>query len=49
MFTRLTLIGVVVASRSHCQTICERVEEFAILAEPFKKLDIRWSGIRAGN
>ena len=48
MFTRLTPIGVIAANRSHCQTICERVKRIAVPAEPFKKLDVRWSGIWAG-
>jgi hypothetical protein len=47
-FTRLMPIGVVVARRPHSQTIWERSKEFAVPAEPFKKLDVRWSGIRGG-
>jgi hypothetical protein len=50
LFTRLTPTGVVVASRSHCQTIWGAGQQgIAVPAEPLKKLDVSWSGIRAGD
>src|SRR5262249_42862222 len=45
----VTPTGVVVASRSHCQTICERAKGIAVPAEPLEKLDVSWPGIRAGD
>src|SRR5262249_4856754 len=45
----ITPTGVVVASRSHCQTICERAKGIAVPAEPLEKLDVSWPGIRAGD
>ena len=48
MFTRLVPIGVLVASRPHCQLFARASKQIAVPAEPFKKPDVMRWGIRGG-